>query len=281
MIVIVSLLAGLGFAAATVLVVMGLTGTDIDTPRREVDWTQVGKRWGRILGVAVAAVVAWVLTGWPVAALAVTMTVWLIPNAIRTARNQSRERQTLDATRMWLLSLRTTLRAGVGVETAIRETARQTRPDSPLAVPLRRLVDRLELVAPATALGQFAHELDNHVADTAVAVLGSAMENSQGGIADALESLSSWANEDLAQLRQVEAEARGLRLARRSIIAVFAVMAVYMTVTSPDLMASYATLTGQAVLVLIGSLGAIAIWWLGRLSIIHRPERFFRREVSP
>lgn len=274
---VVALLAGLLSAAGVVAIVAGLWPTDPtgQPTRPDTDWAGLGRRAGILAAIAAGGAVAWVVTGWPVAALGVVVATLVVPSAVATARAQRREREVLDATRMWLLQLRTTLQAGVGLEAALRETAHQVRADSPLAVPLARLVDRLEWMPPAGALDRLAVDLDNHVADTAVTVLGSAMANSQQGVAAALESLGVWANEDLAHMRRVEAEARGLRLARRIVLAIWAGLAVYLAVSSPDLMAPYATFQGQATLALLGLFAAGAVWLLGRWSVVSRPERFF------
>lgn len=280
--IVVALLAGLLAAVGVVAIVAGLWGTDLaDQPARaDRDWPGQGRRVAVAAAIGAATVGSWVWTGWPVAALGVIAATWIVPSAIATARTQRRQREVLDATRMWLLQLRTTLQAGVGLESALRETARQARPDSRLAVPLARLVDRLEYLPPAAALDRLAADLDNHVADTAVTVLSSAMANSQQGVAAALESLGVWANEDLTHMRQVEAEARGLRLARRIVLAIWAGLAIYLAVSSPDLMAPYATPQGQATLLLLGLFASGAVWLLGRWSTVSRPERFFNHDTS-
>ncbi|MBW3578756.1 MAG: type II secretion system F family protein [Actinobacteria bacterium] len=279
---VVALLSGLLVAAATVAVGVGLAGTPQPAAERTIDWRRATRRYGTAAGVGLIAVAAWLATGWPVAGMLAIALVWLAPHAARAAAAQRRERQMLDATRMWLLQLRTSLQAGVGLESALRETARLARPDSPLAAPLRRMVERLDWMGPTAALQALADELDNHVADGAATVLRSALTHSSQGVTAALQALGAWADEDLRHLRHVESEARGLRLAKRLVLAVWATMALYLVASSPDLMAPYATLEGQATLLVLLGLAGLALWLLTWWSAVPRPERFFRqRAVRP
>ena len=270
--------AGLLFAAGIVAIAIGISGTDQTASRREVDWPQLAGRIAVVGGIAGAAAVAWLVTGWPVAAAAVVAALWLVPYTIRQAAAQRHEREMLEATRGWLQQIDTTVAAGVGLESALRESARQVRPDSPLAVPLQRCVDQLDWMGTEAALEQLAADLDNHVGDAATVVLSSALTHSARGLRPALRALVAWADDQLDHLRQVEVEARGLRMTRRAVLVIWAVLALYLGATSPELMAAYATVEGQLVLLLLagltaGALGLLVVW-----SRIKGPDRFFQRE---
>jgi tight adherence protein B len=268
--------AGLLFAAGVVAVVAGLIGTDeVEVDRPRIDWSSVLPRAGRTVAIAAAAVIAWVATGWPVAAVAVSAAVVLVPRTVRAAAAVRHERQVLEATRAWLQQLDTTVGAGVGLESALRESARQIRRDSPIAGPLRRAVERLDWMDTNSALQGLAAELDNHVADAATIVLASALSHSTRGLRPALHSLVEWADDQLDHLRQVEVEARDLRMTRRAVLVIWTVLAVYLAVTSPDLMAAYATPTGQLVLFVLAALATGALWLLVVWSRLPGPERFF------
>ena len=274
---IAGLAVGLLFAAGVVAIVAGLTGTDEQmTPDRDrVDWKVAIRRGGRTGAVLAAAVVAWVVTGWPVAAVAVLVGVLLVPRTLRQAADVRRDRQVLEATRAWLQQLDTTVGAGVGLESALRESARQVRHDSPIAGPLHRTVERLDWMDTTAALEGLAAELDNHVGDAAAVVLSSALSHSARGLRPALHSLVEWADDQLDHLRQVEIEARSLRMTRRAVLIIWTVLAIYLAVTSPDLMAAYATPTGQLVLLVLAALAAGALWLLVAWSRLPGPERFF------
>lgn len=276
---VVALTAGLLFAGGTIATIVGLVGTtgSPGPDRPTADWRRVGRRLVAGAAVGAAAAAAWAATGWPVAALLTIAAVWLAPHSLRAAAARRRERDVLDATRMWLLQLRTTLRAGVGLEQALRETARQTRPDSPLAEPLRAMVERLQWLRAGQALALLADELDNHVADTTVVVLRSALEHSQRDVAAALQALGEWADDDLAVLRQVDTEARQVQAMKWLTLTVTAAVAGYMMLSSPELMAAYRTLEGQLVLVALIGLAGLSLWLLTRWSGLPRPERFFHR----
>lgn len=269
---------GLLFAAGVIAVVVGLHGTDETLVPRRTDWARLARRGGAASGVAGAAGLAWLATGWPVVAGAVVAAAWLAPQTIRQAAQQRQERAMLDATRAWLQQLSTTVAAGVGLESALRESARQTRPDSPIAAPLRRCVEQIDWMDTEAALQQLAADLDNHVGDAATVVLGSAFSHSTKGLRPALRALVEWTDDQLDHLRQVEVEARGLRMTRRAVLAIWMVLAVYLAVTSPDLMAAYATLEGQLVLLLLAGLASGALWLLVFWSKVQGPERFFQHE---
>jgi len=266
---------GLLFAAGVMAVVAGMRGTDDFAVQRHRDWGGVVRRGGAAATVAVAAGVGWLITGWPVVAAGVVAAAWLAPQTIRQAARQRQERAMLDATRAWLQQLSTTVAAGVGLESALRESARQTRPDSPIAVPLRRCVEQLDWMDTEAALEQLAADIDNHVGDAATVVLASALSHSTKGLRPALRALVEWADEQLEHLRQVEVEARGLRMTRRAVLAIWSVLAIYLAATSPDLMAAYATVDGQLVLLLLTVLASGALWLLVVWSKIQGPERFF------
>jgi len=220
--------AGLVFAAGVMAIVVGLTGRDKTAVRRRRDWPRLARRGRASAGVVAAAGLAWLSTGWPVAAAMVVATVWLVPETLRQAARQRQERAVLEATRAWLQQLATTVAAGVGLESALRETARQTRPDSPIAAPLRRCVEQLNWMDTEAALKQLAADLDNHVGDAATVVLASALNHSAKGLRPALRALVEWADDQLDHLRQVEVEARGLRMTRRAVLGIWMILAVYL-----------------------------------------------------
>ena len=276
--VVAGIAAGLLFAAGIVAIAVGVTGTDPTTSRREADWPQLLRRITLVAGIAVTATVAWLVTGWPVAAAAVVAALWLVPHTIRQTAAQRHEREMLEATRAWLQQIDTTVAAGVGLESALRESARQVRPDSPLAGPLQRCVDQLDWMGTEAALEQLAADLDNHVGDAATVVLSSALTHSARGLRPALRALVAWADDQLDHLRQVEVEARGLRMTRRAVLVIWTVLALYLAVTSPELMAAYATVEGQLVLLLLTGLTASALGLLVVWSRIKGPDRFFQRE---
>lgn len=270
--------AGLLFAAGVMAIVVGLRGTDEAAVQRRRDWRRLARHGGAAAGVAGAAALGWLATGWPVVAAGVVAAAWLAPQTIRQAAKQRQERAMLDATRAWLQQLSTTVAAGVGLESALRESARQTRPDSPIATPLRRCVEQLDWMDTEAALEQLAADLDNHVGDAATVVLASALSHSTKGLRPALRALVEWADDQLDYLRQVEVEARGLRMTRRAVLAIWTILAVYLAVTSPDLMAAYATVDGQLVLLLLAGLASCALWLLVVWSKVQGPERFFQED---
>jgi len=67
--------AGLLFAAGLMAIVVGLRGTDETAVRRRRDWGRLARRGGAAAGVASAAGLGWLATGWPVVAAVVVAAV--------------------------------------------------------------------------------------------------------------------------------------------------------------------------------------------------------------
>ena len=278
MTVVVAVAAGLLFASGVMAIVTGWRGTEQVLLLHRHDWRTMARRTGAAAAVVGVAALAWLITGWPVAAAAVVAAVWLVPQTVRQAALQRHERAMLEATRAWLQQLSTTVAAGVGLESALRESARQARPDSPIAAPLQRCVDALDWMGTEAALEQLAGDLDNHVADAALVVLGSALNHSTKGLRPALRALVEWADDQLDHVRQVDVQARGLRLTRRAVLTIWSILAIYLAFTSPDLMAAYTTIDGQLVLLLLAALAAAALWLLVVWSTVPGPERFLHHK---
>jgi hypothetical protein len=188
----------------------------------------------------------------------------------------------LEAVHLWLLQLRTVLAAGSGLEQAMMEVATLQPDHSPLAPASSRLAARVERLGPVRALRQFAVEVDNHIADAAVTVLVNALRRQNVGVADALDGLLEWAEQDVRQQRDIDARLASVRTQRWMIVAIFAALAGYFTAANPELMGIYTTTLGQTVLAGILGVAGLCLWTLERMAHTERPAQFFahRDEVA-
>ena len=271
-----------GLVAGVLAAVTLLTLTAALTPATS-DVVPVGRRRLRemvvahrrgLTAVAVAAV-AVIATRMVVVGVAVGVALWLAPTMVTDARQRTVEQQLLEAVHLWLLQLRTVLAAGSGLEQAMIEVATLQPDHSPLAPASARLANRVERLGPIRALRQFAVEVDNHIADAAVTVLVNALRRQNVGVADALDGLLAWAEQDVRQQRDVDARLASVRTQRWMIVGIFAALATYFTVANPQLMAIYTTVLGQTVLAGILAVAGLCLWMLERMARVDRPQQFF------
>ncbi|WP_083441251.1 type II secretion system F family protein [Nitriliruptor alkaliphilus] len=265
-------------ALLTLLAAAGTTGVpQIERHRRLVAGLLSHRR---TLAAVVVALVILVATRIVVLGVAAAAVLWLAPTMIATSRQRRREQAMLEAVHLWLLQLRTVLAAGSGLEQALAEVATLQPPHSPLASASHRMVARMERLGPIRALRGFANDVDNHVADAAVAVLVNALSRQNVGVATALDDLIAWGEQDVRQQRDIDARLQSVRTERWMVIAIFAALACYFTLANPELMAVYTTSLGQVVLAAILGVAALCLWSLDRMARPQRPSRFFIREEA-
>lgn len=267
-----------GALAATLLLTLtaALTPARPDvapSARRRLRETVAMHRRG--LTAVATAVVAVAATRMVVVGVAVGVALWLTPTMVANAKQRTIEQQMLEAVHLWLLQLRTVLAAGSGLEQAMIEVATLQPDHSPLAPASARLANRVERLGPIRALRQFAVEVDNHIADAAVTVLVNALRRQNVGVADALDGLLDWAEQDVRQQRDVDARLASVRTQRWMIVGIFAALAAYFTAANPQLMAIYATVLGQTVLAGILAVAGLCLWTLERMARVDRPQQFF------
>ncbi|MBS3940451.1 MAG: type II secretion system F family protein [Actinobacteria bacterium] len=270
------LVAGL-LAAVTLLTLTAAftpsTSDAVPVARRRLRETVATHRRG-LIAVAVA-LIAVAATRMVVVGVAVGVALWLTPTMVAGARQRTAEQQMLEAVHLWLLQLRTVLAAGSGLEQAMIEVATLQPDHSPLAPASARLANRVERLGPIRALRGFAAEVDNHIADAAVTVLVNALRRQNVGVADALDGLLEWAEQDVRQRRDIDARLASVRTQRWMIVGIFAALAAYFTAANPQLMAIYTTALGQAVLAGILAVAGLCVWMLERMAGVDRPQQFF------
>ncbi|MTV27629.1 hypothetical protein FTX61_19750 [Nitriliruptoraceae bacterium ZYF776] len=271
------LLAGLA-AAVGLLAIAGAVSRHVPVaPPRARLAGLIGRHRRAVLALlVVVAVVA--VARMPVVALAAAGLLWLAPTMAESSRRRASEQAMLEAVHLWLLQLRTVLAAGTGLEQAVGEVAALQPAHSPLAAPAARLTVRMERVGPLRALRAFAQEVDNHLADAAVAVLGNALTRQNVGVAAALDGLIAWAEQEVRQARDIDARPQSVRTERTMVIGIFAAIAAYFMVANRELLAVYATTLGQLVLAAILAIAGLCVWSLDRMARPERPTRFFAQE---
>ncbi|GAA1782934.1 type II secretion system F family protein [Streptomonospora arabica] len=233
-----------------------------------------------LLAAAVAAgVLVWVLTGWPVAGVLAALGAWWLPGVLGPDRHYADHVSGVEAVAAWTEMLRDLMAGASGLHQAIASTV-PIAPD-PVRGEVARLAEALRQGrSPQAALGDFAAEVDNPIADLVAAALTTAASRHATDLGVLLGSLSEAAREQAAMLVRVAANRARVRTSIRMIIAVTLGTAAVLLLFSPDYLAPFGTLTGQAVLAGTGAIWAAALTWMVRLSRPRQNPRVLAPSAS-
>jgi len=226
----------------------------------------------RAAATGLAAVVTALLTGWVVGGILAAAACWWLPRLLGRDTEHARRIARIEAVATWTEMIRDTLSAAAGLEQAILATA-------PLApAPIRAEVttlaarlDRGERLVPA--LRSLAHDLADPTAHLVVAALVIATEQHARQLADLLGALAANARERASMRLRVDAGRARTRTSVRVIVATTLVFALLLVLINPAYMAAYDSVTGQLVLLAIGSLFAAGFAWLARIAAVAEPGR--------
>ncbi len=213
------------------------------------------------------------LTRWVVLAGATGLLVFFAPSLFGGARSERVAIARLEGLAAWTESLRDTIAGAVGLEQAIPATATAAAPS--IRPQLEAMSDRLRVRTPlATALQQFADDLNDSSADLIVAAL---MLNSQlrgPGLRDVLSSLANSARDELEMRRRVNAGRASTRRSVQIVMGITVVFVLGLTLFNRSYVEPYSGTVGQAVLFLILSCFGAGFAWMRRLAAFEVPERF-------
>ena len=219
----------------------------------------------------IAGILVLVATGWIVAGVGVA----LLAYSWRSLGGAASERKTmarLESLATWTESLRDTIAGAVGLEQAIPSSIRVA--DASIREPLTKLVDRLHTRVPMhVALRRFADDLDDPSADMIIAALIINSRLRGPGLRALLGALADSVREELDMRRKVNAGRRSTRRSVQIVIAVSVGVAIGLAVIDHAFLAPYDGVSGQLMLVIIGSIYAAGILWLRRLATFETPER--------
>ncbi|HWG99718.1 MAG TPA: type II secretion system F family protein [Pilimelia sp.] len=283
-----AVLVGVGLTAGVLLIARGATGPLVDPDEAE-EPSRLTARWHaarrepldrrRLLITVAVAVLVGLVTRWPVAAVLAGITAWVLPQLVGPDRAGARTVARIEGVATWTESLRDTLAAAAGLEQAIIATA----PLAPEAIrgQVQRLAARLHHGDRLpVALRRFAAELDDPIGDLVATALVMAAERHARQIGELLSSLAEAARDQAAFRLRVAAGRTRTRTGTRVIVITTLVMTAGMTAFSPDYMGAYDSVTGQLVLLFVGSLFATGFWWAARMARIGEPERVFATEAD-
>jgi Flp pilus assembly protein TadB len=280
MIVLVPALAGALIVAGLLGVAIGLRPSQRQTARFQSTalrrMTAMSRRTRMLVlaGLGVG-VLAWLITGWPLALLAGPVAVVGLPMLLSSSSATARIER-LEAMEEWTRSLSGVLTVGVGLEQAFVVTLRST--PAPIAPEVTRLVARLRARwVTEDALRAFADELDDATGDLVAANLILGARRRGAGLASVLEGLAESVAADVRARREVEADrakpratARWVTLISASVLIVLALSGTYVE--------PYQSPLGQVILVGLLSAYVATLVWMKRMAIGHALPRFLATE---
>jgi len=253
---------------------IGDIASTASSPRRSLRSDRV-----RILAWLVGGVATWLLSGWPVAGIALAcIGIWL-PWLLGSGRVARDRIDVVAALGTWCRRMADTLSGGgaVGLAQAIVLSART--PPEPIAGAVVTLAARLEgsHADRDTAFHRFADEIDDRVGDTVAAALGLALQHQSTGVAIVLRQLADSVDQDVHSRREVEADRAESRQSITTLLLIQAGIFVLL-MFAPGFATAYSTTVGQVVMaVLIGATLTLLVWM--RRIALGRPEPRFLREI--
>lgn len=269
--------AGALTMAGLVLIAAAIAGADLLPPREAGRPGRRSRQWSprRVVAetaaVTAAATATWVVTGWPVAALAVAAAVVALPRMLGGRAAQQRIGR-LEAMEAWTRQLADALTAGSGIEEALLATTED--PPTAIAAEVTALRRRLEYRVPTEeVLAAFADELAHPVDDTIAASLIIASRLRGRGLHQVLTTLAGTVAKQVAMEREIDAERATHRTTAVWVVAALGLYTVF-AVLNRTYVAPFGTLAGQLMLAVVAALYAATLWWLNRLASPGRPARF-------
>lgn len=277
MTVLLPALAGALIAGGLLALVVGLRRAPSDEPAKARSdpfqrLRRVPRRARVLLGVgAGGGLVAWMVTGWPLALVAVPVAVVGLP-VLLSAPAAAQRIERLEALEEWTRGLAGVLTVGIGLEQALVATLRST--PAPIAPEVNRLVARLRARwSTEEALRAFADDLDDSTGDLVAANLILGSRRRGAGLATVLEGLAESVSADVRARRQVEADrakpratARWVTLISASVLVVLALSGTYVE--------PYSSPLGQVILVGLLTAYVATLVWMRQMAVGRPLPRF-------
>lgn len=270
--VLVAMGAGLGFGVGVLLVVLGLIGTvrgGHEEPLRAMP--RIDRLRLRATLAVAGAIVAFVLTGWPVASVLAAAAGFVAPTLVGAKRRRQADIDKIEAIATWAEQLRDTIGAAAGLQEAIAVTARvaprEIRPAvQELAAGMRRnrLADQLRL---------FAQRLGDPAADQVVVALILASEKRGQHLTRLLSDVADAGRDDVTMRTRTETSRAQIYNDAKVVTGIVLGMFAFMLAFNRDYLAPFDRLGGQLVLAVVGVLWAVALYGIAELSVVRRPPR--------
>ncbi|MGH9244754.1 MAG: type II secretion system F family protein [Acidimicrobiales bacterium] len=274
------ILLGALFGFGLVLLFVALRGTDAAALRPSKPAVAQGPALGdrfemlslRLALGAVAAVLIFLLTGWPVAALFCGVGAFMAPSFVGGKSGRERGVAKIEAIASWAEMLRDILASAGGLEQSIIASA-SIAPE-PIRPQVLRMAARLERDRLSVALRDFADEMNDPMGDLVVAALVLAADKSPKRLGFLLGELAQSARAEANMRLKVDAGRARTRTSTRVVTATTLIFTLGIMLINRDYMDPYNSVAGQIVLLFVGGLFALSFVWMARASRFHPAERF-------
>lgn len=266
--------AGIGAA----LVVAGLAGRQVLPRPRSGAFRASGGGSLRAVGAVGAALIALVLTGWPVGAVLAAGAVMAAPRIIGGKAARERAIARTEAIATWTEMVRDSIVAASGLEEAITATARIA--PAPIRREVRLLVSRLERQPLAASLVAFGEDLAHPSGDLVVAALTIAARTEASDLSSLLSRLAEATRGEARMRIRVEVGRTRVRTASKVILGVVVATIGLLALLNRDYLEVYASPAGQVVLLIVGGIFALGGWLLVRMAELDMPDRFTARTTG-
>lgn len=266
--------AGIGLALA----VAGLTGREVLPRPRVAALAITGGRSLRLVSAVGVALVALLLTGWPVGAVLAAGASIAAPRIIGGKAARERAIARTEAIATWTEMVRDSIAAASGLEEAINGTVSV----APAAIrrEVRLLVSRLERQPLASSLVAFGDDLAHPSGDLVVAALTIAARTEASDLSSLLSRLADAIRGEARMRIRVEVGRTRVRTASKVILGVVAATIALLALLNRDYLEVYAAPAGQVVLLAVGGIFALGGWLLVRMAELEMPERFRARTTG-
>lgn len=245
------------------LVHVGLTSREKVAPSRATSLRLPSQLGLRTVLAVVGLIGVTATTGWPVAGFWIGALGFATPSLLGIDQRRAREVERIEAVAVWAEMLRDQTAAGADLTQAVQVSAAHAPPV--LAQPVARLAIRLRRQPPEEAFREFSREVADPTADLVASALTVAFSGQARRVGDVLATLAASAREQASMRLRIERDRKRVRTVARGTGGVVIGWTVLVYLFSGRFFATYSSLTGQLVLLLVGGLFAIGIIGLARL----------------
>lgn len=274
---VVSGVLGLFVGLGLLLVGMALAGVDIgpSTPRRLTGRKRPHDLTLRLALAVGGGLLAAMVTRWPVAVPLVAGAAAAAPTLVGAKKRRSQAVAKTEAIASWAEMLRDTMAAAAGLEEAIITSARVA--PLPIRDEVQGLARRLERGGLDEAMAWFVDAVEDPVADMVAASIVLTSRRQARRVGDLLGAVASSARASAAMRLRVEAARARTYTSVRLVVGITVTFTAGLVVFSRDYLAPFDDAVGQGVLLVIGSIFAVAYWAMIRMADVASPERLLGR----
>ena len=277
MTVLISVLVGAAFGLGLWMLFAGMRGIQLLPSTSAVFPSDIKAEMavGWVAGSAIAGVLVFAFTSWPVAAVITAGVVLWLPRPLAARSSRQDESAKTEAIASWTEMIRDNIAGSAGLEQALIASSSV----APLAIApeLRRFAARVDRMSTVDALARLGEDLDHPSADLVVVALVNAARMEARELGPLLGRLAETIRADVRMRLRVEVGRARIRTSARIVVATTLVTMAFLFAFSRQLLKAYDSTTGQLWLLLVAGVFALGGWMLHSYGQIDMPERFAAR----